>query len=65
MKRYLLFYGQHHYPSGGANDLRGSFNVLEEAKEAYKNHLKDSHYTNDDLWCNILDTETGKKITIK
>ena len=34
MKRYVLFAGDDYYPSGGAHDYRGSFDTVEEAKDA-------------------------------
>ena len=31
MKRYMLFAGDHYYPSGGMNDYRGDYDTLEMA----------------------------------
>ena len=37
MNKYLLFSFYTHYPSGGIEDLHGSFETIEEAvKEAYR-----------------------------
>ncbi len=32
MKRYLAFVMDHYYPAGGWNDLKGSYDTLEQAK---------------------------------
>ncbi len=34
MKRFLAFYNQDYYPSGGMNDFIGDFETLEEAVNA-------------------------------
>jgi len=31
MKRYMLFAGDHYYPSGGMNDFKGTFDTVLEA----------------------------------
>lgn len=54
LKRFLLFTYDDFYPSGGWNDFKGSFDTLEEAKEARK--ASSSYY------CNIIDTETGEDV---
>ena len=41
MKRYLIFAGSDHYPSGGMQDLIGTTGTVEESKElARKERLK-------------------------
>jgi len=52
MKRYLLFYGDSYYPSGGWTDLKGSF---DDEKEALI-HLCNKYYD----WWHIVDTLTMK-----
>jgi len=37
MKRYLVFYGDNYYPSGGMSDLLGSFDTLTEGVIALEN----------------------------
>lgn len=51
MKRYLLFYIQEYYPNGGMNDLKGSYDIWEEA----------SFHATVKEWATwqILDTNTG------
>ncbi len=56
MKRYLLFSGDEYYPLGGWNDFKGSFDTLEEAKEA-----KEKLSGHD--WYQIVDTKHGITIT--
>lgn len=52
MKRYLLFAGDHYYPSGGWNDFVGSFDTAREAMEwAESKAIKDS-----DDWAHVVDT---------
>lgn len=34
VKRYLLFYGDNYYPSGGWGDFQGDFDSLDDAVEA-------------------------------
>ncbi len=50
MKRYLLFKGDSHYPSGGWKDLYGSFDSISGA-------LKELGGVE---WWHIVDTRTGK-----
>ena len=49
---YLLFAGNAYYPSGGAEDLIGKFNSINEAEAAFN----PSNYTLG--WANILDLDT-------
>jgi len=41
MKKYILFGYDHYYPAGGLNDIAGSFDTLEEAREAAKKDTSD------------------------
>ena len=60
MKRYLLFYGDNYYPSGGWGDFHGSFDTIQEAQQVF---LKtDSPWKPD--WYQIVDTTTGKEVTV-
>lgn len=52
MKKYLLFAGDYYYPAGGFNDFIGSFDSIDEAKQAYANCD----------WVHIVDSETEKII---
>jgi len=36
MKRFLLFFGESYYPSGGWKDFQGSFDTVHEARKAVK-----------------------------
>lgn len=53
MKRYLVFAGLDYEPSGGANDLVGSY---ETCAEALRNHAP----LPSDWWGHVLDTHTGE-----
>lgn len=50
MPRFLLFAGITYYPAGGARDLIGAFESIEEAQEA---DLSEHD------WANIHDAQTG------
>ena len=54
MKRFLVFSGDHYYPSGGWKDFRGSYAILEEAKA--------SEPGGD--WAHIIDTESGLVVAV-
>ena len=48
MKRFLIFAGDLHYPTGGWYDFEGDFDTLEDAKTALLNINCD--------WWHIVDT---------
>ena len=48
---YLLFYGSIYYPSGGACDFQGSYDTIEEAKDARESQQDDYGYS----WAQITD----------
>ncbi len=50
MKRFMLFSGYNHYPSGGMRDFDGMFNTVTECIDSLGNQD----------WWNILDTVTIK-----
>lgn len=54
MKRFLLFAGNHYYPTGGIDDFIMDYDTLGEAKFAESNL---DPYGAD--WSHILDTQTG------
>lgn len=61
MKRYLLFSGNSHYPSGGVNDYIKSFPSM----GAIEQHLKDLYEKDKSPdWANALDVVTGTRYTI-
>ncbi len=62
MKRYILFGGDDYYPSGGTDDLIGSFDTLQEAQEEGNRRNNLAAYINSDQidWYNILDTQEGE-----
>jgi hypothetical protein len=41
MKKYVLFQYDAYYPSGGLNDITGSFDTVEEAKQKAKEDKTD------------------------
>lgn len=51
---YLLFAGDDYYPRGGAEDLQGQYNSIEEA---ISNHNPNEHNM-DGGWANILNLDT-------
>ena len=65
MKRYLAFYGDCYYPSGGMGDFIGDFDTKEEAIQA----IEEAHIEKrpDDLewewaWVQIYDTEKREMV---
>lgn len=54
-RRFMLFGGDHYYPSGGIDDLHGSYETLETAMM----HATTS-FGDDYTWWNIIDLETGQ-----
>ena len=57
MKQFLLFAGDHFYPSGGWGDFKNSFDTVEEAQEGAADELAG----NSDWW-QIVDITTGKVV---
>lgn len=55
--RYLVFSGEHYYPSGGANDFQLAFDNLSDAKAFCRGIELD-----DNRWANILDTQELNKV---
>lgn len=58
MKRYLVFAGQHYYPSGGADDFLYDTDDLTMVMLP----VMDSAYMAD--WVNVLDTKTGMTVDV-
>lgn len=54
--RFMLFGGDNYYPSGGVEDLHGTYDSLSTAMM----HASTS-FSDDYTWWNIIDFETGKK----
>ena len=52
MKRYLLFEGEEYEAKGGAWDLSGSYDELDQAIE-----IADTRYRK---WVNVFDIQTGQ-----
>lgn len=68
MKRYLAFYGDVFYPSGGINDLIGHYDSKEEAINAiHEEHNK--YCYNEDYWglnwAHVYDKVDELKVYIK
>ena len=53
-KKFLLFAGNDYYPKGGARDLIGSFDTLEDAQAAHDPNV----FEYDGGWANIYSTES-------
>jgi hypothetical protein len=58
MKRYLVFFGQAYYPSGGWADFIGDFDDIEEAKRKAEKEVK-ARGSYVDAWAQVIDT-SGK-----
>jgi hypothetical protein len=61
MKRFLSFYGDIYYPSGGMEDFVGDFATLDEAKEGIEKKLVGEGGLRDNWeyqWAHIYDTDT-------
>ncbi len=58
MKRYLVFHGQHYYPSGGWYDFDRTFEKLEEAISYAKSKIKGP----DGGWCHVVDLDTMETV---
>ena len=57
MNRYLVFKGNHYYPSGGWDDLFGSFEFLDEAtKAAEVDEWEWSHVVDSLTWERLFET---------
>ena len=68
MKKYLAFYGDVYYPSGGMDDFIGDYYTKEEAIEA----IKKAHVKNrlDDkvwewAWANVWDSKDRIEVHTK
>jgi hypothetical protein len=59
MKRYLLFAGEIYYPIGGWDDLKGSFETIDEAKAAASG---DPPHKYEFDWWHVIDAVTGEKV---
>ena len=58
MKRYLVFGGEIHYATGGANDLIGSFDFFNEASDFAFSRYELPHRDNAAIeWFHIYDNE--------
>lgn len=53
---YLLFAGDDYYPQGGAEDLKGGFESVEEAKAAHD----PNEHNYEGGWANVLDMSNLK-----
>jgi hypothetical protein len=59
MKKFVLFAGSHHYPSGGWEDFRGDFKTVAEAIAA--SSVKWDGYINGVCdWYQIVDISRGE-----
>ena len=61
-KRYILLVGNHYYPNRW-DDFAGTFDSVDEAKEA-ASHLEndDSIYSRDYMWAQVIDSFTMQLI---
>jgi (2Fe-2S) ferredoxin len=61
MKRYLLFSGDHYYPSGGWKDFCGDYDSAEEAVQYLKEKCLKDYYMSGS-WYHVVDTQAPKEI---
>lgn len=54
MKKYMVFAGDAYYPIGGWEDFKGTFDLIEEARERARVSSGD--------WFQIVETDTGKVV---
>jgi hypothetical protein len=66
MKRFVLFAGEHYYAKGGAADLVGSFDTLEQARAALDSETTERWGdqvviadAKGDVWWHIYDQVAG------
>jgi hypothetical protein len=60
MKRYLLFSNDWYYPFGGAKDLDGSFDTIDECINVFdmkKSQCNARNVNSDDYWGHIFDAQ--------
>lgn len=57
MERYLVFAGDHYYPSGGWDDFHGDYASLEQAKAIAAELEKEGG-----RWAHIADLELGNAL---
>lgn len=55
MKRFLLFFGETHYPQGGWDDLRSEHETVESACRAVRRHQLRPY---DSFWWQVVDART-------
>ena len=58
MKRFLLFSGDHYYPSGGWKDFCGDYDSVEEATQYLKSQCFKDYYMSNS-WYHIVDTQAS------
>jgi len=68
MKRYLLFAGDHYYPSGGWRDFQGSFDTgteaVEEAQKGknYSESARRKYEIRPWDWWQVIDSVDGTEL---
>lgn len=59
MKRYLVFRGEHYYPSGGWHDLDNTFDTLPEVLQ----YLHTDNCLKRSEWVHVVDITTGLQVS--
>lgn len=62
MKRYALFAGHEYYPVGGWHDFQGTFDTIEEAKEAARPQRIPGQPTSSWDWWHVIDLTTCEEV---
>jgi hypothetical protein len=58
VKRFVVFAYGNYYPAGGWSDYTGSYDTVEEAREAARYQREENR--ND--WTDIVDLQTGENL---
>ncbi len=56
MRRFVVFSGDHYYPTGGWSDMHAAYDTLDEAKDGLTEIAGRNKYT----WGHIVDLTTGQ-----
>lgn len=64
MKRYALFAGYNYYPSGGWDDIYGTYDTVEEAQEAWRIARSNPERVLRSDWGHIIDLTTGEETRV-
>lgn len=58
MKRYLVFFGDCYYPQGGWDDLKASYDTVEEAIQSHPVRMS----CGSEQWMQVVDWQSGEVV---